>query len=91
MSLTLKDLKQIVYKLQMLQILSLVYISTSDDSFMTLVDKIVVILAFSPNFCSFVKVSVITLRRNSYVFTSDLQTSAKSAELFHQSAVEVVD
>ena len=75
----------------MLQMLTLGYISPSDDSFMTLVDKIAVILAFSPNFCSFVKVSVIALRRNSYVFTSDLQTSANSAELFHQSAVELVD
>ena len=57
------------------QILELGYISTSDDSFMTLPRPNFRTLAFSLKFriCS-VSVSLITLRRNSYVFTSDLQT-----------------
>ena len=52
---------------------SSIYVSTSDDRFMTLTRPNYGIVAFSLKFPIFsASVSLITLRRNSYVFTSDL-------------------
>ena len=57
----------------MLTLMTLAHISTSDDRYMTLTRPNYGIVAFSLKFPIFsASVSLITLRRNSYVFSSDL-------------------